>query len=144
MTALEMQSKVESVLPCDIAICVAAVADWRPNKVASTKIKKQEGHEHLTLSLVRNPDILAELCRHPLRPPLVIGFAAETDHVLENAIAKRQKKGCDLLLANDVSSGVFGEERTHIFAITPQKTEHWGEMDKTMVGEKLVAFARAW
>ena len=108
-TAQHMHDACMAALPADIAICAAAVADYRPAQAASGKIKK-DGDGGLTLTLVQNPDILATLAKHPARPKLVVGFAAETDHHLENAQRKLNAKGCDWLLLNDVSGGqVFGE-----------------------------------
>lgn len=108
-TAQHMHDACMAALPADIAICAAAVADYRPAQAASGKIKK-DGDGGLTLTLVQNPDILATLAKHPARPKLVVGFAAETDHHLENAQRKLNTKGCDWLLLNDVSGGqVFGE-----------------------------------
>ncbi len=108
-TAQQMHDTCMTALPADIAICAAAVADYRPAQAASGKIKK-DGDGGLTLTLVQNPDILATLAKHPARPKLVVGFAAETDHHLENAQRKLASKGCDWLLLNDVSGGqVFGE-----------------------------------
>ena len=108
-TAQHMHDACMAALPADIAICAAAVADYRPAQAASGKIKK-DGDGGLTLTLVQNPDILATLAKHPARPKLVVGFAAETDHHLETAQRKLNAKGCDWLLLNDVSGGqVFGE-----------------------------------
>ncbi len=113
-TAQQMHDACMAALPADIAVCAAAVADYRPAEAATAKIKKN-GDGDLTLTLVQNPDILAALSRHAARPKLVIGFAAETDSHLENARRKLAAKGCDWLLLNDVSSGqVFGENTNQL------------------------------
>ncbi|MFT9449643.1 bifunctional phosphopantothenoylcysteine decarboxylase/phosphopantothenate--cysteine ligase CoaBC [Gluconobacter japonicus] len=135
-TAEEMLAACEAALPADIAVCTAAVSDWRASVPAGSKIKKT-GDGPPTLSLVENPDILATLCRHASRPKLVVGFAAETDDVLESALAKRQRKGCDWLVANDVRRGVFGADRNLISLIDGNGIEEWPEMDKSAVAGKL-------
>ncbi|KXV79542.1 bifunctional phosphopantothenoylcysteine decarboxylase/phosphopantothenate synthase, partial [Gluconobacter japonicus] len=135
-TAEEMLAACEAALPADIAVCTAAVSDWRASVPAGSKIKKT-GDGPPTLSLVENPDILATLCRHASRPKLVVGFAAETDDVLENALAKRQRKGCDWLVANDVRRGVFGADRNFVSLIDGNGIEEWPEMDKSAVAGKL-------
>ncbi|GBR22098.1 bifunctional phosphopantothenoylcysteine decarboxylase/phosphopantothenate--cysteine ligase CoaBC [Gluconobacter japonicus] len=135
-TAEEMLAACEATLPADIAVCTAAVSDWRASVPAGSKIKKT-GDGPPTLSLVENPDILATLCRHASRPKLVVGFAAETDDVLENALAKRQRKGCDWLVANDVRRGVFGADRNLVSLIDGNGIEEWPEMDKSAVAGKL-------
>lgn len=113
-TAEEMLAACLTALPADIAICAAAVADYHPAQVADNKIKKSDG-DSLQMTLVQNPDILATLARHPQRPRLVIGFAAETDNHLKNAERKITAKGCDWLLLNDVSNGqVFGSDANHL------------------------------
>ncbi len=100
-TAREMLAACEAALPVDVAVLAAAVADWRPQVAANTKIKKADAKT--SIALVENPDILAALANHARRPRLLIGFAAETDHVIENAVAKRARKGADWIVANDVS-----------------------------------------
>lgn len=135
-TAEEMLAACEAALPADIAVCTAAVSDWRASVPAGSKIKKT-GDGPPTLSLVENPDILATLCRHASRPKLVVGFAAETDDVLENALAKRQRKGCDWLVVNDVRRGVFGADRNLVSLIDGNSIEEWPEMDKSAVAGKL-------
>lgn len=136
-TAEEMLAACEAALPADIAVCTAAVSDWRASVPAGSKIKKT-GDGPPTLTLVENPDILATLCHHARRPQLVVGFAAETDNVLENALAKRQRKGCDWLVANDVRRGVFGADRNLVSLIDGNGIEEWPEMDKSAVAGKLV------
>lgn len=135
-TAEEMLTACEAALPADIAVCTAAVSDWRASVPSGSKIKKT-GDGPPILTLVENPDILATLCHHVRRPKLVVGFAAETDDVLENALAKRQRKGCDWLVANDVRRGVFGADRNLVSLIDVNGVETWPEMDKSAVAGKL-------
>ncbi len=134
-TAREMAATVEAALPADAAVMVAAVADWRA-EAATIKIKKQAGALP-TLSLTENPDILAGLAHHPQRPGLLIGFAAETNDVLEHAIAKRQRKGCDWIVANDVSGDVMGGDANTIHIISANRTESWDRLPKDEVARKL-------
>lgn len=119
-TALEMQAEVEKALPVDAAIMVAAVADWRAAQAPEQKIKKDHSGVP-ALVLTENPDILASLAQHNQRPRLLIGFAAETEKILEHAQAKRAKKGCDWIVANDVSGDVMGGENNafHIDGVRP-------------------------
>ena len=136
-TAREMLAACEAELPVDVAICTAAVSDWRAKVQATGKIKKtSEGPP--TLELIENPDILAALCRYAQRPKLVVGFAAETDDVLVNAKAKRIRKGCDWLVANDVRQGVFGADRNTVTLIDGTGAVNWPEMDKRSVANLLV------
>src|SRR5690606_17255963 len=107
-TAREMSAEVEKLLPADAAVMVAAVADWRIANSSDQKLKKQPGENALTLNMVQNPDILAGVGHHINRPQLVIGFAAETQNVAENAQKKLEKKGADWIVANDVSGDVMG------------------------------------
>lgn len=139
MTARQMQEAVDAALPADIAVLAAAVADWRTEEDGQ-KIKKT-GDGVPSIVLVENPDILAGLARHRRRPRLLIGFAAETENVLANARAKLQRKGCDWLVANDVSpeTGIMGGERNRVQLVTPDNVEDWPEMPKNAVAEKLVA-----
>ncbi len=119
-TARQMLDAVEQALPADVAIFAAAVADWRTEQASASKIKKQQGRTP-TLKLVENPDILSTIAhRKSGRPRLVIGFAAETDHVIANAKAKLANKGCDWILANDVSpeTGIMGGDVNTIHLIT--------------------------
>jgi phosphopantothenoylcysteine decarboxylase/phosphopantothenate--cysteine ligase len=145
-TAREMQAAVESLLPADAAVFVAAVADWRTANSAQEKIKKVAGEGPPALQMVENPDILAGVGHHAKRPFLVVGFAAETQAVLENAEAKLRKKGADLIVANDVShdsgiggSGVMGGERNRVRIVSKAGVEEWPEMTKDEVAEKLAA-----
>ena len=138
VTAREMLSACEAALPADVAVCAAAVADWRV-EVAPQKLKKQKGAPP-ALSLVENPDILASLAHAGnSRPRLVVGFAAETEKLIENAKAKRQKKGCDWILANDVSpeSGTFGGEANTIHLVDARGVEDWPPLSKREVAERL-------
>ena len=140
-TARDMLAACEAALPADIAVCAAAVADWRVAEAGDQKIKK-DGKDVAPLSLVENPDILATLSRHPFRrPKLVIGFAAETENVVPNARAKRAKMGCDWLLANDVSpeTGVMGGEDNTIILVTESGEETWPKLPKTEVAMRLAA-----
>lgn len=139
-TAQEMEAAVMSSLPADIAVCTAAVADWRVADPVSSKIKKQAGSPPPSLVLEPNPDILARISRPgPMRPTLVVGFAAETDDVEVNAIAKRQRKGCDWIVANDVSTGtnVMGGTENKVILITEDGVEHWPLMAKTTLALNL-------
>jgi len=140
-TAREMLAACESVLPVDVAICAAAVADWRPETTANGKIKKAEGAPPPSVALAANPDILATLSKGARRPSLVIGFAAETDNVVQHAQEKRARKGCDWIVANDVSpgTGIMGGEKNTVHLITANKIEDWPEMDKKDVGSRLAA-----
>ena len=140
-TAQEMLSACESVLPVDIAVCVAAVSDWRVDHVATDKLKKTAGVIP-ALSLVENPDILATLsATGPRRPALVVGFAAETHDVIRHATEKFARKGCDWLLANSVgaASGTFGGDRNTVTLLTGNMTEEWAEMSKIQVAQNLAS-----
>ncbi len=140
-TAREMLAACEASLPVDVAVCCAAVADWRPEITANNKIKKTDGVDAPSVKLIANPDILATLSRGPKRPALVIGFAAETDNVIAHATAKRAKKGCDWIIANDVSAGtgIMGGDKNRVHLISADVTEDWPEMKKTEVGARLAA-----
>ena len=138
-TACEMLKACKNALPTDIAVCAAAVSDWRIKKETSQKIKKENAE--LTLSLKENPDIL-ELLSQPgnERPRLVVGFAAETSDVAEKAISKRGKKGCDWIIGNDVSrkSGTFGGDTNQVHLVTETESESWPKMSKLEVADLLV------
>ncbi len=141
-TAAAMLAACQDALPADIAVCAAAVADWRVANAALGKIKKQPGQAAPTLSLVPNPDILATLsAKGPARPALVVGFAAETDDLLDNAAAKRARKGCDWIVANDVSpeTGIMGGTENEVHLVTAAGIEHWPRLSKQAVAEKLAA-----
>ena len=139
-SARDMLEACNSALPVDVAVCAAAVADWRPAKARAQKLKKS-GAAPPNLALVQNPDILATLAQTGnRRPRLVIGFAAETKDVVEHASAKRQSKGCDWILANDVSSatGTFGGDNNTIHLIDESGVEDWPRMSKADVADRLV------
>lgn len=136
-TAEEMKAACLEQLPADVAICVAAVSDWRPKNVQGSKMKKTGDEVPPVLKLVENPDILATLSRETRRPALVIGFAAETDDLKHHAEQKRLRKGCDWLLANDVTRHRFGGHRNQVLFLTDQGTEEWPEMDKSSLARCL-------
>lgn len=135
-TAEDMKAACLEQLPVDAAVCVAAVSDWRPASIHGSKMKKT-GKEPPVLRLVENPDILATLSHFPDRPELVVGFAAETDNLQEHVEQKRQRKGCDWLLANDVSKHHFGGLRNQVLFLTGDGMECWPEMDKTALANQL-------
>ncbi len=140
-TARDMLAAVERALPADAAIFCAAVADWRAAQEGAEKIKKT-GDAPAPLALAENPDILATVSRlREGRPPLVVGFAAETEKVLDHARSKLAKKGCDWIVANDVSpeDGVMGGDRNTVHLVTAAGVESWPTMDKAQVAERLVA-----
>ncbi len=140
-TAREMLAACQSALPADIAVCAAAVADWHVADAANQKLKKADGQATPTLALSENPDILATLSKSgPERPAVVIGFAAETEDVVAHAQAKLARKGCDWILANDVSPavGTFGGDRNTIHLVTPDGVEDWPTLSKRDVGRRLV------
>ena len=143
-TAREMLAAVEAALPADVAVFAAAVADWRVAGQAQDKIKKG-GKALPRLELIENPDILKTIAgaRPAVRPPLVIGFAAETQNVLEYAKAKRRTKGADWIVANDVSprTGIMGGDRNTVHLITAEGVESWPELDKDEVARRLMARA---
>ena len=141
-TAEQMLAATEAALPADIAICAAAVADWRAASATVSKIKKTAQADVPELRLTENPDILRTLANHPTRrPQLVVGFAAETDDVLKHAQEKRLRKGADWLVANDVSegAGVMGGDTNTVHLITHGGVEDWPLMSKQAVAERLVA-----
>ncbi|MBV8798840.1 MAG: bifunctional phosphopantothenoylcysteine decarboxylase/phosphopantothenate--cysteine ligase CoaBC [Alphaproteobacteria bacterium] len=140
-TAREMLAACESALPVDIAVFTAAVSDWRPDKVFNSKLKKREGGSVPDIQLTANPDILSIIAHGSKRPALVIGFAAETDDVVAHARAKRTKKGCDWIMANDVSpsTGIMGGENNTVHLITATGVEDWPQMSKRDVGRRLAA-----
>jgi phosphopantothenoylcysteine decarboxylase / phosphopantothenate---cysteine ligase len=140
-TAREMLAACLAALPVEIAVCAAAVADWRPAAAPSQKMKKEKGRPAPALALVENPDILATLSRPgPARPRLVVGFAAETESVLAHAQAKLARKGCDWILANDVgpAGGVFGGGQNLVHLIRQgAEPESWPLLGKEEVGRRL-------
>ncbi|MCS6855536.1 MAG: bifunctional phosphopantothenoylcysteine decarboxylase/phosphopantothenate--cysteine ligase CoaBC [Elioraea sp.] len=139
-SARAMLDACMAALPADVAVCAAAVADWRPATAAEAKIKKVPGSPPPAIALAENPDILATLAAlRERRPRLVVGFAAETEDVVANAQAKRARKGCDWILANDVSAGVFGAEDNAVTLVTETGAEPWPRMAKEEVARRLAA-----
>lgn len=138
--ATEMAEACEAALPVDIALCVAAVADWRVADEQAEKIKKTPDGAPPAFRFVENPDILADIATHATkRPALVIGFAAETGNILARAKNKHRRKGCDWIIANDVSpaSGIMGGDETTITLITKSGHEQWSRYSKKDMAEKL-------
>ncbi|MDE0704025.1 MAG: bifunctional phosphopantothenoylcysteine decarboxylase/phosphopantothenate--cysteine ligase CoaBC [Rhodospirillaceae bacterium] len=137
-SARDMLAACEAALPADVAVCAAAVSDWRAERSADRKLKK-EGKAPPDLSLTENPDILATLARSARRPALVVGFAAETENVVANAQAKRAKKGCDWIVANDVSAaaGTFGGDANRVHLIREDGVEDWPKLAKQEVADRL-------
>jgi phosphopantothenoylcysteine decarboxylase/phosphopantothenate--cysteine ligase len=138
-SARDMLAACEAALPADIAVMAAAVADWRVAREATQKLKKEPGADAPTLTMTLNPDILATLSRHAQRPALVVGFAAETEKVVAHATAKRARKGCDWIVANDVSGDVMGGDANTVHLITAEGVEDWPEMPKDAVAARLAA-----
>ncbi|MDB9766817.1 bifunctional phosphopantothenoylcysteine decarboxylase/phosphopantothenate--cysteine ligase CoaBC [Amylibacter sp.] len=139
-TAIEMLDAVEANMPCDIAIFSAAVSDWRVEKKNTNKIKKNQSKDILKINFIENPDILKTISKMKMnRPKLVIGFAAETNNLIENATEKRIRKGCDWILLNDVSpgTGIMGGKENHITLISADEIQEWPRMSKTAVAKKL-------
>ncbi len=145
-TARQMQAAVDAALPADLAVMVAAVADWRTDGEAGQKIKKKDGSGPPALALVENPDILKGVGHHPNRPRLVIGFAAETNDVEANALSKLKRKRADWIVANDVSpqTGVMGGSRNTVKLVSAEGVEAWPEMDKEDVAHRLVERVARW
>jgi phosphopantothenoylcysteine decarboxylase / phosphopantothenate---cysteine ligase len=140
-TAKDMFAAVRAALPADVAVFAAAVADWRVDQPNANKIKKQAGGTPV-LGLIENPDILASVAHDAnIRPRLVIGFAAETEHIIEHAKAKLARKGCDWIVANDVSAdtGIMGGDRNTVHLVTLQGVESWPPQSKKQVAQALVA-----
>jgi phosphopantothenoylcysteine decarboxylase/phosphopantothenate--cysteine ligase len=146
VTVVKIDSADQMLAAClaagkvDVAVCAAAVADWKMAKPAKAKIKKQPGAAPPALELTPNPDILATLSRRgPSRPALVVGFAAETENLVANAIEKRTRKGCDWIVANDVSpaTGTFGGERNTVHLITAEGVQAWPTLSKDRVAMQL-------
>ena len=136
-SAAEMLAEVERALPADVAIMVAAVADWRAADVPGQKIKK-DGAAIPPLLLAENADILATLAKHTQRPKLLIGFAAETEKIIEHAKAKLAKKGCDWIVANDVSGDVMGGANNAFHIVTKDGVESWPDSPKDVIARKLM------
>lgn len=137
-TAQQMLNAVNSALPADAAIFAAAVADWRMASAVDQKIKK-DGNGLPVLEFAENPDILASVCAGKNKPKLVVGFAAETQNVIENATAKRKRKGCDWIVANDVSpsTGIMGGSENDVTLISDDGAEDWPRMGKDQVARRL-------
>jgi len=141
-SARDMLAAVQDALPADIFVAVAAVADWRPQNTAEQKMKKTDDTAQPELRLVENPDILATVSQSgPNRPALVVGFAAETENMIEGARHKLAKKGCDWICANDVSTptGTFGSDNNTVHLVTRLGVEDWPCQSKTDIAGKLAA-----
>lgn len=138
-TAREMRDAVEGALPADAAVMAAAVADWRVVNAADRKLKKDGSGRPPALEMAENPDILAWISRSDRRPALVVGFAAETDDVVANATAKRARKGCDWIVANDVrpATGIMGGAENAVVLVTADGAEPWPRLPKTEVARRL-------
>jgi len=135
-TARDMLAACEAALPADVFISVAAVADWRPEKIGGKKIKK-DGSKTPPLALTENPDILKTICGHKNRPKLVVGFAAETNDVTAHAQAKLKRKSCDFIVANDVSGDVMGGDNNTMILVSANKVDEWPLMSKAHAAQKL-------
>lgn len=135
-SAKQMLSAVQGI-KADIAVCAAAVSDWAP-EAHDHKIKKREGKTPPDIKLNENPDILHNLSTGSSRPRLVVGFAAETENLLQNAKEKLARKKCDWILANDVSQNAFGSDENHVYLVTNQTTDEWPESSKRDIARKLV------
>jgi phosphopantothenoylcysteine decarboxylase/phosphopantothenate--cysteine ligase len=139
-TARAMLAAVEAALPVDVAVMAAAVADWRVANAAGSKMKKDGSGRAPALEFAENPDILATVARHATaRPRLVVGFAAETDEVIAHATAKRLRKGCDWIVANDVrpDTGIMGGSSNAVTVISDAGAESWPLMAKDEVARRL-------
>ena len=138
-TAQEMLDAVQELLPVDGAVFAAAVADWRVDGIQNKKIKKSTSGDVPELKFLENPDILAIVSQHAKRPKLVVGFAAETDDVIKNARNKLSRKGCDWIVANDVSSstGIVGGQNNTVTILDKDGVEAWEELSKTEVAFRL-------
>lgn len=139
-TAEEMLMASINALPADIAVCTAAVSDWAPQESQAHKIKKRDDKTPPAIQLQENPDILKTLATHKQRPDLVIGFAAETENLIENAKEKRLRKQCDWILANNVRTGenIFGGDENHVYLVTEDESEEWERSSKQAVAKKLI------
>ena len=138
-TAREMLAAVEAALPADAAVMAAAVADWRVANAGAQKMKKDGSGRAPALEFAENPDILATVSKGANRPRRVVGFAAETDKVVDHATSKRARKGCDWIVANDVSpaTGIMGGTENAVVLISATGAEHWPRMAKDQVARKL-------
>ncbi|KTE04727.1 bifunctional phosphopantothenoylcysteine decarboxylase/phosphopantothenate--cysteine ligase CoaBC [Sphingopyxis sp. H115] len=137
-TAREMAAEVEAGLPVDAAIMVAAVADWRAADTAPQKIKKDGSGQVPPLALAENPDILASVAKSTQRPPLLVGFAAETNDVIAHAEAKLARKGCDWIVANDVAADPMGGETNRVHIVSKDGVDSWDRLPKHVVARKLM------
>ena len=137
-TARQMLKACQAALPSDIFVSVAAVADWRPAQTGAKKIKK-DGKAVPPLKLEENPDILKTLCAAQNRPELVVGFAAETNDVVKHATAKRLRKGCDWIVANDVSGDVMGGDHNSMIVVTDNGADTWPKLSKEAAARRLAA-----
>ncbi|WP_338426707.1 bifunctional phosphopantothenoylcysteine decarboxylase/phosphopantothenate--cysteine ligase CoaBC [Sphingopyxis kveilinensis] len=137
-TAVEMAEEVRQGLPVDAAIMVAAVADWRAAESQAQKIKKDGSGQVPPLALAENPDILASVAGSPERPPLLIGFAAETNDVIAHAQAKLARKGCDWIVANDVSADPMGGDSNRVHIVSKDGVDSWDRLPKAAVARKLM------
>ncbi|MGR3492019.1 MAG: bifunctional phosphopantothenoylcysteine decarboxylase/phosphopantothenate--cysteine ligase CoaBC [Shimia sp.] len=144
-SACEMRDAALAALPADIAVCAAAVADWHVVGASARKLKKSAGGMP-ALEFGENPDILSELSAHEMRPALVVGFAAETDDVIAHATAKRARKGCDWIVANDVSpaTGIMGGVENDVAIIDADGAEDWPRMAKHAVAQRLAQRVADW
>ena len=138
-TAQEMLAVVQNLLPVDVAVFAAAVADWRVDVTQEQKIKKHLSGALPILNFLENPDILLTISQHSLRPKLVVGFAAETENLVVNAKEKRLRKGCDWIVANDVTraTGIMGGTNNTVTVIDEHGAEAWADMSKTDVARRL-------
>lgn len=140
-TADEMYQATINSLPSDIAVCTAAVSDWKAENATDQKMKKRSSGETPTLKLTENPDILKTISTHKHRPRLVVGFAAETQNTLENAMEKLKSKGCDWIIANQVgekSNPVFGSNENEVILVSSAQSEPWPRLSKQAVAHRLV------
>ncbi|MEM7489730.1 MAG: bifunctional phosphopantothenoylcysteine decarboxylase/phosphopantothenate--cysteine ligase CoaBC [Pseudomonadota bacterium] len=139
-TAAEMRDAAQAALPADAAVMAAAVADWRVENASVSKMKK-DGQGLPVLTFAENPDILASIAKGPNRPALVVGFAAETDDVTAHATAKRARKGCDWIVANDVSpgTGIMGGTENAVTLVTADGAEDWPRLSKAETARRLAA-----
>ncbi len=140
-TAREMEEAVQYwIKGCEVAIMTAAVSDYRMDTIAPQKLKKQEGVDTLTLELVKNPDILANIRKDGTYDGILVGFAAETENLIKNAQAKLERKGCDMILANDVSKGqVFGSDKNTLYAVYSDTVKELGTHSKQHLAHIIIS-----
>lgn len=138
-TARDMLAVCENALPADITVCAAAVSDWRVESSAENKIKKGADKAPPALKLIENPDILKTISTHTQRPALVVGFAAETENLIENAKSKLDRKSCDWILANNVAeTEIFGSDQNHVYLVANNETTEWPQSSKETIARDLV------